>query len=274
MPGIYLFCKTSVIGDAFYKTVALYAMRGDTIMWQTIIYSAIAGIAGTGIGGFLGSFCLGKSKKIMGIASAFSAGIMNAIVMFQLFPESVKFGGIPLTIVAFLFGVVLVIGITALMKRERFQAKRATYRNANFVRTGLIMCLAIAIHNLPEGLIIGSGEAAGSGIVMAFLLSMHNIPEGAAMTIPLASGGMNPWKAFSYSLLTGAPTVLGGMIGYALGSISDGMIATSLAVAAGAMLYITYADVLKHSWEMTGGGMSSTLSVLCGTLTGMVLCFI
>ena len=77
-----------------------------------------------------------------------------------------------------------------------------THKNANshlFV-AGLVMMVAIALHNLPEGMVIGASYAiepditsnlfSGSGFIMAIVIGLHNIPEGMAVSVPLISGGM------------------------------------------------------------------------------------
>ncbi len=63
------------------------------------------------------------------------------------------------------------------------------------------MACAIALHNVPEGMVIGAGFVAsddlllGTGMIMAVLIGLHNIPEGMAVSVPLISGGMGSVRA-------------------------------------------------------------------------------
>lgn len=60
---------------------------------------------------------------------------------------------------------------------------------------GLVMAFAIALHNFPEGMVIGASyandEATGGvgGLAAAIAIGLHNIPEGMAVSVPLAAGG-------------------------------------------------------------------------------------
>lgn len=68
---------------------------------------------------------------------------------------------------------------------------------SNLFVAGLVMMFAIALHNLPEGMVIGASYAAtenltanlfsGSGFIMAIVIGLHNIPEGMSVSVPLIS---------------------------------------------------------------------------------------
>ena len=104
---------------------------------------------------------------------------------------------------------------------------------------GVIMACAIALHNLPEGIVIGasyagdatSGAFTGTGLVMAIIIGLHNIPEGMAVEVPLMTGGMSRTKAVLVTALSGAPTVIGALIGYGLGGIGPLALSLSLSFA-------------------------------------------
>ena len=110
------------------------------------------------------------------------------------------------------------------------------------------MVLAVTLHNLPEGMAIGSGAShdAQMGLTLAVLIALHNIPEGMSIGVPLIAGGMAKWKAVLLTALSGAPTLVGGALGAYLGSGGDALVAISLALAAGAMLYVTYCEILPQ----------------------------
>lgn len=73
----------------------------------------------------------------------------------------------------------------------------------SLLKAGLIMLLAIAFHNLPEGMAIGASGASNSqtGILVAIIIAVHNIPEGMAISAPLASGGVKGWKTILLTAL-------------------------------------------------------------------------
>ncbi len=141
------------------------------------------------------------------------------------------------------------------------------------------MMTAIALHNLPEGMIIGASYAAvdvmaslfsGSGFIMAIVIGLHNIPEGMAVSVPLISGGMKKLNAVSLTALSGLPTVFGALLGYALGGINPMMLVLSLGFASGAMLYVVFGELLPESILMWRSKLPS-VAVFVGIIVGFLL---
>ena len=243
-------------------------------MWQAILYSTISGVIGTGVGGLLSIF-VGKRGVIPYILS-FAGGFMIAIVCFDLLPEALTNGNIFILICFVMAGVLCVRMIDYLVEYRDRQTKimvenRQNDRNDKMIRMGVFIAIAIALHNFPEGLVIGTSEVNNKGLAMALLICMHNIPEGLAMAVPLIGGKCNYWKAVLLCFLSGAPTVLGAIIGFWLGNISAVFIEICLALAAGAMLYITFADVLPDAYS-AGDSKHLSFAILIGLLGGLLAC--
>ena len=150
----------------------------------------------------------------------------------------------------------------------------------NLFAAGLIMAAAIALHNFPEGMIIGAAYAAeaqahlwdGSGWIVAIVIGLHNIPEGMAVAVPLMAGGTGRGKAIAITALSGAPTVLGAVLGYLLGTLSPFWHAASLSFASGAMLYVVFGELLPQSILMWRSKMPA-LALFAGMMLGLVLIY-
>ena len=142
------------------------------------------------------------------------------------------------------------------------------------------MMFAIALHNLPEGMVIGVSYAmspdmiadlfTGSGFIMAIVIGLHNVPEGMAVSVPLISGGMGKVKAVGLTALSGLPTVLGALIGFALGGINEIMLVLSLGFASGAMLYVVFGELLPESILMWKSKLPA-VALFAGVLSGFLL---
>ena len=145
---------------------------------------------------------------------------------------------------------------------------------------GIIMAAAIALHNLPEGMVIGAAYAGGSGeftmggsaLVLAVVIGLHNIPEGMAVAVPLVTGGMRRLRAVLVTALSGAPTIVGSLIGYALGEMGPVWQAVSLSFASGAMMYVVFGELLPESILMWRSKVPA-LAMMIGMLTGLVIIF-
>ena len=144
----------------------------------------------------------------------------------------------------------------------------------SLLKAGLIMLLAIAFHNLPEGMAIGASGASNSqtGILVAIIIAVHNIPEGMAISAPLASGGVKGWKTILLTALAGAATVVGALIGLAVGGISQLASGICMGLAGGAMLYVTFCEILPQSILMEEGRVPA-VSMLVGIVCSMVFVF-
>ncbi len=145
----------------------------------------------------------------------------------------------------------------------------------SLLKAGLIMLLAIAFHNLPEGMAIGASGASNSqtGILVAIIIAVHNIPEGMAISAPLASGGVKGWKTILLTALAGAATVVGALIGLAVGGISQLASGICMGLAGGAMLYVTFCEILPQSILMEEGRVPA-VSMLVGIVCSMVFVFV
>lgn len=144
---------------------------------------------------------------------------------------------------------------------------------------GVVMAAAIALHNMPEGMVIGASYAGdagfitGSGFIIAVVIGLHNIPEGMAVSVPLISGGMGKWKAIGITALSGAPTIIGAVLGYSLGLISPVWLSLSLSFAGGAMLYVVFGELFPESFLIWKSKAPGALA-LVGTLVGLLLVYV
>ncbi len=277
-----------------------------------IVITFISGVVGTGLGGVAGAVLRRDSNKIVSLLLSFAAGIMLAVVCFDLMSEPVEMmkDGVlpsytPLIVVAAVaagYAIIYILNfiidkktnheVTHIDKNHPATADDLdelihsnhleTHKKAksNLFIAGLVMMTAIALHNLPEGMVIGASYAitpdvtanlfSGSGFIMAIVIGLHNIPEGMAVSVPLISGGMGKTKAVLLTALSGLPTVLGAVLGYALGGINEIMLMLSLGFASGAMLYVVFGELLPESILMWKSKMPA-LSLFVGVLAGFLL---
>ena len=163
-----------------------------------------------------------------------------------------------------------------LIHSDHFEEHKKEHNNL-FV-AGIIMAAAIALHNLPEGMVIGSAYAGadvtglftGGGFLIAVVIGLHNIPEGMSVSVPLISGGMSRWKAVAVTALSGAPTIIGAVLGYSLGILSPVWLCLALSFASGAMLYVVFCELLPESYLMWKSKAPGILTLI-GALVGLIL---
>ena len=271
-----------------------------------IVTTALAGVAGTGLGGLVGAMLQKDSNRTVSLLLSFAGGVMLSVVCFDLVTEAIETRMGTLTVVASIaFGVAVTYILNYLIDKktnpevphidenhpqtaddldelihsdhwEQHQADKDN-RLGLFV-AGVVMACAIALHNVPEGMTIGASYASddgvmgGAALVLAVLIGLHNIPEGMAVSVPLISGGMAKWKAVLITASSGIPTILGALLGYMLGEIGPFGLTLSLGFASGAMLYVVFGEILPQSILMYHSKLPA-FSTIVGILVGMLIIF-
>ena len=205
------------------------------------------GMLGTTLGGVIGSFLNIQNNKYLSFMIEFTAGLMLAVICFELIPESLALSDISFVIIGIIFGV------SAMILCDNRINSQYRYKNSgksnNLLKTGIIVGIGLAIHNFPEGLAIGSGFDSSEklGYALALAICMHDIPEGVSIALPLKQGGMKRYKAIIYTMISGITTGIGALVGAIIGRISETTISMALAFAAGAMLYIVSGELIPDS---------------------------
>lgn len=232
-------------------------------LWRVTLYGLASGVAGTAAGGLLACFLPGNNARFNGWILEYSAGLMIAVVCFDLLPGAFGLASLKTVMSGMLVGIIVMAISGALLRAE--DAVGAVGR------TGVIIAIGIALHNFPEGLAVGSGFEAepALGFALAVTIMLHDIPEGAAIAVPLRAGGASRRRAFLWAAASGLPMGLGALLGALAGRLSGAMIAFCLATAGGAMLYVVFSDMLPQAQKMRNKD-AAAVGIILGMLTGVL----
>lgn len=236
-------------------------------MKEVILIALLVGGA-TILGSVLGFIFKNISKKFTNIILSFSAGIMLCSAVLGLIVPSYEMGG-DYGIFITVSGVIL--GAVCLDLLERVLSKREgnLEKNEKSSRGVLLFAMAIAIHNLPEGL--ASGVSLGLGnfkeaMLISGGIALQNVPEGMATISPMINAGFSRKKALAFSVFTGIIEIGGVFIGYLLLGIARGILPFALAFAGGTMLYVINDEIIPEAMC----SKASTYALLCGFLVMLV----
>jgi ZIP family zinc transporter len=122
-----------------------------------------------------------------------------------------------------------------------------------------MMVLAVALHNLPEGMAVGvviAGWLTGSesisfaaALALSLGIALQNLPEGAIISMPLKSNGMKRSRAFGYGVLSGAIEPIGAVATILLAELVVPALPYLLSFSAGAMLYVVVEELIPEMSE-------------------------
>lgn len=236
---------------------------------NTTLIGLLAGVIGTGLGALIAIFLCKPTYTTISTVLGFSGGIMISIVCFDLIPESLAVGGILYGLTGIILGSIIIALLDYITPHAHFISDND---NRRYVRTGILLGIGIAMHNLPEGLAIGAGYAHSTelGLSLAIVITLQNAPEGIAMAAPMYIGGVRPLKIILACLLAGLPMGIGAYIGAEVGTISEQFLSIALGFAAGAMLYISFDELIPQSHSI-GRGHTATFSGVMGIIVGLLI---
>lgn len=237
---------------------------------NTTVLGLFFGTIGTTVGGIIGCMIKSQSNKFLSFMLSFAAGLMMAVICFDLIPESLGISKISQTIIGIFIGIIIMI-ICDIIVDKKFNKNNQTQSvKSNLLKTGIIVSIGLAIHNVPEGLAIGSGfdASVNLGYALAIAICFHDVPEGISMALPMKNGGMKIYKIMIYVILSGVATGAGALIGAIIGKVSEQIISICLSFAAGAMLYIVSGELIPESNKLYSGKLS-TIGNIIGFVIGM-----
>lgn len=248
-----------------------------------VLWTALGVGGATVIGSLIGFLFKNPSQKFNDIILSFAAGVMLAAAIVGLIIPSLDsqiFGNwaILITSAGVIVGAICLNLIDRLVPHmhrltgidgEKHPEKTATLNKV------LLFVIAIAIHNLPEG--IAAGVSFGTGntthaFTVAGGIALQNIPEGMVIIAPMIASGMSKKRTFLIALSTGLIEVVGTFIGYFFASISAVVLPIALAIAGGTMLYVISDEMIPET-HAHGNQKWATYALLIGFCVMLVLDF-
>lgn len=212
-----------------------------------LIFTALMVGGATIFGGGVGLVFKKTTKAFTDAVLSFAAGVMLAAAFIGLIMPSIEYGGVFVTVVGVFAGALLVNFLDLLIPiissdEEKLGDER--------LRRVFLFVMAIALHNLPEGIAAGVGLGAGEvsdGILIAAAIALQNVPEGLIVTVSMLGAGVKPYRAFLISALTGVIEIFGTFLGFYAVGISSTLLPLILALAGGTMLYVISEEMIPET---------------------------
>ena len=238
-------------------------------MKTEILAAVLLPFLGTTIGAAFVFFMKGGMKQnLQRLLTGFAAGVMVAASIWSLIIPAMdqsahlgKWAFLPAFIGVWAgFGFLMLLD--HIIPHLHLNSTAPEGAKSSLGRSAMLV-LAVALHNLPEGMAVGvvaagwlSGNesiSAAAALALAVGIALQNLPEGAIISMPLRSGGMGRGKAFGYGVLSGVIEPIGAIVTILLAAWIAPALPYLLAFAAGAMLYVVVEELIP---EMSEGSHS------------------
>lgn len=250
---------------------AFYNLDG----WQQALIATTFTWALTAAGALTVVFC----KRAGGGAFAFmmsgAAGIMLASTFFSLLLPAIEMSGkysyLILT-AGFVLGGLLIIATDAV------SGKLKLFSGNENKRSCAVMCIAVTMHNIPEGLAVGvafgalsagNSVEAVAAVMLAVGIGIQNFPEGMCVALPLRANGAGRAKSFFIGQLSGAVEIVAGVTGALAVTLATGILPWALSFSAGAMIAVVASELIPESFS--SGKIRATAGIIAGFALMMIL---
>jgi zinc transporter, ZIP family len=210
-----------------------------------VFLAALATALATGLGALPFVFAA-PGRSWLGIANSLAAGLMIGASLGLLY-EGGRFD-----VVRTALGAVVGVAFIAVVNRSiegRGDLHLGTLRGAD-ARKALLIVGVMTVHSFAEG--VGVGVAFGGkealGILIAVAIAVHNIPEGLAISLVLVPRGASVRSAAGWSIFSSLPQPIMAVPAFLFVEKFTGFLPIGLGFAAGAMLWLVLSDLLPEAF--------------------------
>jgi len=234
-------------------------------MTAEILSAVLIPFLGTTIGAGFVFFMKGQMRRgVQRALTGFASGVMVAASIWSLIIPAMeqsehmgKLSFVP-AFVGVWAGILFLLALDHIIPHLHLNSQCPEGVSCNLGKSTM-MVLAVALHNLPEGMAVGVVAAgwltgnesisAAAALALSIGIALQNLPEGAIISMPLASNGMKRGRAFGYGVLSGIVEPIGAVITILLAHVLAPALPYLLSFAAGAMLYVVVEELIPEMSE-------------------------
>ena len=256
------------------------AMWQDPRMQGALLGGSMAALA-TALGTLPVLLSQKFSQRSYDTMLGFGAGVMLAASSFSLIIPALAaakaqgasgWGAGGLVGLGIAMGALLLLVIDRVVPHEHF-VKGLEGPEAKAMKRVWLFVLAIAVHNLPEGLAIGvayAGTDPLAALALATGFSIQDVPEGMVVALALRGVGYGRITSAGLGVLSGLIEPIAAVFGAGVIGISASLLPWGLAAAAGAMLYVISHEIIPES-HRAGHERWATCGLMLGFIVMMLL---
>lgn len=209
-------------------------------------------------------------RRSLSLSSAVAAGFMLGASAGLLYEGGVR--DVIGTALGAAAGMAFILATRALLGHQH-EPHIGKLRGARGM-TALMVIGIMTVHSFTEGVAVGvsfAGERS-FGVLIALAIAIHNIPEGVAISLSLVPFGESPWRAAGWSIFSSLPQPLMAVPAYLAVRVFEPLLPAGLGFAAGAMTWMVFTQLLPETMQ-AGSRRSSLVAVVVAAALMIVIEF-
>jgi zinc transporter, ZIP family len=236
---------------------------GVVLVFLLALLTAVA----TGLGALPFAFAKHPTRRWLGASNAVAAGLMLA-ASFGLLYEGVNYD-LFRTLAGALLGLGFIVAARRLLRQDEHPAVFAGMGGLD-ARKGLLIVGVMTVHSFTEGISIGVSFGGGQalGLFISVALAVHNIPEGLAISLVLVPRGVSVARAAWWSVFSSLPQPLMAVPAFLFVELFRPLLPYGLGFAAGAMIWMVFSELVPDALEEASSDLVAV--VLTASVVAMV----
>ena len=214
----------------------------------TVFLLALLTAAATGLGAVPFAFAKHPTRGWLGASNAVAAGLMLA-ASFGLIYEGVNYGVLR-TLAGALLGLGFIVAARRVLRQDEHPAIFAGMGGLD-ARKALLIVGVMTVHSFTEGVGIGVSFGGGEalGLFISLALAVHNVPEGLAISLVLVPRGVGWVRAAWWSVFSSLPQPLMAVPAFLFVKLFRSLLPYGLGFAAGAMIWMVFSELVPDALE-------------------------
>lgn len=232
----------------------------STGVGQVFLFALVTAVA-TGLGALPFIFVKDMTRRWLGISNAIASGLMLA-ASFGLVYEGVRYG-VMQTVAGTLIGLAAIVLARNLLS-DHGGAVAFTQMDAFDARKALLIVGVMTAHSFSEGVGVGVSFGGGQalGLFITVAIAVHNIPEGLAISLVLVPRGASWYRAGLWSVFSSLPQPIMAVPAFLFVSTFEPVLPYGLGFAAGAMIWMVFSELMPDALEETSHNLVAVVTTL------------
>jgi zinc transporter, ZIP family len=227
---------------------------------QVLLFALLTAVA-TGLGALPFLFVKDLTRGWLGASNALASGLMLA-ASFGLVYEGAVYG-LWRTLLGVVLGLGFIVLTRALLQHDEHPAVFASMGGLN-ARKALLIVGVMTLHSFTEGVGVGVSFGGGQdlGLFITVAIAVHNIPEGLAISLVLVPRGLGVGRAALWSIFSSLPQPLMAVPAFLFVDLFEPLLPGGLGFAGGAMIWMVFSELVPDALDETSSNLAAIVITL------------